>query len=49
VYIVVVTFRVNESMEDMSSYIPPAIVVSMGSMKYGVIQWEWFLSHISGF
>ena len=30
VYVVVVIFGVNESMEVMSSYIPPAIVVSMG-------------------
>ena len=42
-----VIFSVNESLKDMSSYIPPAIVVSMGSMKCGVIQWEGFMSHIS--
>jgi len=46
VYIAVVIFRGNESLEDMSSYIPPALVVSMRSMKCGVIQWEGFMSHI---
>lgn len=47
VYIAVVIFRVNESVEDMSSYIPPAMTVSMVSMKDGAIQWEGSVAHIS--
>ena len=42
----VVIFRVNESGEDMSSYMPCAMVVSMVSMKCGAIQWEGFMSHM---
>ena len=41
-----VIFSVNESLKDMSSYILRAIVVSMGSVKCGVIQWEVFMFHI---